>query len=64
LVKAQLLSRLRYPDFPTPIGIFYRKERACYDELMHQQVLDAQKKKMSFQELLEDAETWEITDGE
>jgi hypothetical protein len=31
---------------------------------MHQQVLDAQKKKMSFQELLEDAETWEITDGE
>jgi 2-oxoglutarate ferredoxin oxidoreductase subunit beta len=61
LVKAQLLSRLRYPDFPTPIGVFYRKARESYDHLMHEQVQAAQKKKMSFQELLEDAETWEIS---
>jgi 2-oxoglutarate ferredoxin oxidoreductase subunit beta len=60
LVKAQLLSRLTYPDFPTPIGIFYRKPRAVYDQMMQEQVEMAQKKKMTFQELLEDAETWEV----
>ena len=38
---AFLLSRMRYPEFPEPIGVFRKVERATYDDLINEQVADA-----------------------
>lgn len=35
---AQLLAALQYPDFPTPIGVLHRQERAIYDEELQKQI--------------------------
>ncbi len=42
---AFLLSRLTYPDFPEPMGVFYRVEDDCYENLLEKQVEDAVKAK-------------------
>ncbi len=36
-----LLSRLRYPEFPEPIGVFRDVDRPTYDERINAQVEDA-----------------------
>ena len=38
---AFLLSRMFYPDFPEPVGVFYAVEDDCYEDLLQQQVDDA-----------------------
>jgi 2-oxoglutarate ferredoxin oxidoreductase subunit beta len=38
---AQLLSRLRFPEFPVPLGIFKRETRPSYDQLVNDQVREA-----------------------
>ena len=42
---AFMLSRMSYPDFPEPMGVFYRIADDCYENLLDQQVADAVKAK-------------------
>ncbi len=39
---AFLLSRMSHPDFPEPMGVFYQIEDDCYEDLLTQQVQEAQ----------------------
>ncbi|MEM1109912.1 MAG: thiamine pyrophosphate-dependent enzyme, partial [Planctomycetota bacterium] len=41
LTLAMMLARLHYPDFPEPLGVFYRQEREVYEDLVAGQVDDA-----------------------
>ena len=38
---AYLLSRMRYPEFPEPIGVFRDVDRPRYEERMTQQIDEA-----------------------
>ena len=60
---AYLLSQLRYPDFPTPTGVFRCVEKPSYETLMHAQVEEAksQSSGVSLQELIESAHVWEVS---
>jgi 2-oxoglutarate ferredoxin oxidoreductase subunit beta len=52
---ALVLSRLRGPEFPTPIGVFRAVEIPSYDELLNQQVERAKAgNRVSVQDLLDD----------
>jgi len=42
---AFLLSRMRWPEFPEPVGVFYRIEDDCYEDLLERQVTEAKEKK-------------------
>ena len=35
---AMMLAELRHPDFPEPMGVFYREERATYEDQLHAQI--------------------------
>lgn len=36
-----MLSRMVYPDFPEPMGVFYQIKDDCYEDLLSEQVHDA-----------------------
>lgn len=59
---AFLLSRLRYPDFPDPIGIFRNVERPTYESLVQEQLAQAKKEpgEGSLEDLLHSGETWVV----
>jgi 2-oxoglutarate ferredoxin oxidoreductase subunit beta len=59
---AFLLSRLRYPDFPEPLGVFRAVEQETYDHNVRQQNVDAMAKKGlgDLQGLLNGDETWTV----
>lgn len=65
--KAQILTRL-FDDpltenhLPRPFGVFYAKERACYEDVMAMQIEDtlAAKGKGDLDKLLKGRETWTI----
>ena len=38
---AFMLSRMTYPDFPEPMGVFYNIKDDCYEDLLSEQVHDA-----------------------
>ena len=38
---AFMLSRMVYPDFPEPMGVFYSIKDDCYEDLLAEQVHDA-----------------------
>lgn len=59
---AYLLSRMHYPDFPEPMGVFRCVERPTYEELVMGQVNDAVKAKGPgrLEELYDDGETWVV----
>jgi 2-oxoglutarate ferredoxin oxidoreductase subunit beta len=59
---AYLLSRMRYPDFPEPIGVFRAVERPMYDELLNHQIAQAKAKsgEGDLQKLFESGETWDV----
>jgi 2-oxoglutarate ferredoxin oxidoreductase subunit beta len=60
-VLALLLSRLRAPEFPTPIGVFRSADLTSYDRLLDQQVERAAAgNRKTVQDLL-DVGTWTIT---
>ena len=42
---AMMLARLHYPDFPEPLGVFYREEREVYEDLVAAQVDEAKAKR-------------------
>ena len=59
---AYLLSRMRYPDFPEPIGVFRAVDRPRYDELLNAQVEEARRDKGDgdLQELFDSGDTWVV----
>jgi 2-oxoglutarate ferredoxin oxidoreductase subunit beta len=60
---AYLLSRMHYPEFPEPMGVFRAVDRPKYDELLNQQVEQARQKQGDgdLQALFESGDTWEVT---
>ena len=60
---AFFLSRMHYPEFPDPIGVFRDIKKPSYDYLLNKQVADAKKSKgvHSVQDLLEEGETWTVS---
>ena len=60
---AYLLSRMRHPEFPEPIGIYRAVDRPKYDEELNKQVERAREKKGrgELKELLETSDTWTVT---
>jgi len=59
---AFLLSRLSYPEFPEPLGVFYRVADRTYEELLDEQVKQAIKARGrgTLQELFTAADTYEV----
>lgn len=59
---AYLLSRMRYPEFPDPIGVFRAVERPVYDERMDNQVAEAVEKRGEgdLEQLFNSGDTWEV----
>lgn len=59
---AYLLSRMHYPQFPEPMGVFRAVERPTYEQLMSKQIETAiaSKGDASLDELYDDGETWEV----
>lgn len=57
---AYLLSRMHYPEFPEPMGIFRCVERPTYEDMLTRQVADSVKAKGTGQleSLYDDGETW------
>ncbi|HLQ45334.1 MAG TPA: 2-oxoacid:ferredoxin oxidoreductase subunit beta, partial [Planctomycetaceae bacterium] len=60
---AFLLSRLRHPEFPEPMGVFRAVERTTYDGSVNQQVEDTRKKlgDGDLEKLLNSGDTWYVT---
>ncbi len=59
---AFLLANMSYPAFPEPIGIFRSVEKPSYDDLVTQQIHDAQEKvgKNSLYDLLHSGDIWVV----
>lgn len=59
---AYMLTRMDYPNFPVPIGVFRSVNRPTYEELLLSQVASVKKEKGKgdLQKLLKGSETWEI----
>jgi 2-oxoglutarate ferredoxin oxidoreductase subunit beta len=56
-----LLSRMSYPDFPEPMGIFRQVERPTYDGLLQEQIDTAVSKgDNDLQALVQGRETWTV----
>ncbi len=58
---AYLLSRMHYPQFPEPMGVFRAVERETYEDLLLDQIKTAAAKKpSSLEELFAEGDTWEV----
>ncbi|NNE34421.1 MAG: 2-oxoacid:ferredoxin oxidoreductase subunit beta, partial [Rhodothermales bacterium] len=60
---ANILARVFFdPELPQPFGVFYREERANYDEQLQTQIegVTLKKGKGDLRQLLESGETWVI----
>jgi 2-oxoglutarate ferredoxin oxidoreductase subunit beta len=60
---AYLLSRMRYPEFPEPIGVFRDVDRPPYDVLVNSQIAEAKASKGEgdLQKLFNAGDTWTVT---
>ena len=60
---AYLLSRMTYPDFPVPVGVFYRAERPCLEDIVEKQGNQATASlgAGSLKRLLNSGATWTVT---
>jgi 2-oxoglutarate ferredoxin oxidoreductase subunit beta len=60
---AYLLSRLTYPEFPVPIGVFYSVERPCLEDAMEHQSVQATARlgAGSLERLLDSGSTWTVS---
>jgi len=63
---AYLLSRMHYPEFPEPIGVFRAVDRPKYDELLNQQIEEAIRARGpgNLDSLFHSGETWEVGTSE
>jgi 2-oxoglutarate ferredoxin oxidoreductase subunit beta len=59
---AYILSRMHWPEFPEPLGIFRAVERPTYDALMQEQIDDARQKlgEGDFEALMGEGDTWTV----
>ncbi|MFO0913959.1 MAG: 2-oxoacid:ferredoxin oxidoreductase subunit beta [Pirellulales bacterium] len=59
---AYLLSRMHYPEFPEPIGVFRAVERPMYDQLLNQQISEAIQKRGEgdLDKLFNSGDTWTV----
>lgn len=59
---AFMLARMRYPQFPEPMGIFRALEKPTYDEVANQQVADAiaDKGRGDLNALFNKGDTWDV----
>jgi 2-oxoglutarate ferredoxin oxidoreductase subunit beta len=58
---AFLLSRMRQPDFPEPLGIFRDVEQERYVNLVRQQIVKAKEKgEGDIQQLIDGPDTWKV----
>ncbi len=59
---AFLLARMRYPEFPEPVGIFRDVERPVYDELVERQMQDIvqEKGEGDLEALFNSGDTWTV----
>lgn len=60
---AYLLSRMRYPEFPEPIGVFRAIDAPKYDQELNNQITRAKEEKGEgdLDKLFNSGETWEVT---
>ena len=60
---AYLLSRMRHPEFPEPIGVFRAVDRPRYDEMINSQVNEARKDRGEgdLKKLFRSGETWSVS---
>ncbi|MEX0937561.1 MAG: 2-oxoacid:ferredoxin oxidoreductase subunit beta [Pirellulales bacterium] len=59
---AYLLSRMRHPEFPEPIGVFRAVDHPRYEERINEQILEAQQSKGvgTLEKLFNSGETWSV----
>ena len=59
---AYLLSRMRHPEFPEPIGVFRAVDRPRYDDELNKQLIEARKKQGEgdLDTLFNTGETWSV----
>ena len=59
---AYLLSRMRFPEFPEPIGVFRAVDRPLYDREMNRQIDEAREKRGrgDLNKLFHSGETWTV----
>jgi 2-oxoglutarate ferredoxin oxidoreductase subunit beta len=59
---AYLLSRMRHPEFPEPIGVFRAVDRPKYDEQLNTQVAEAIERQGpgDLQSLFDSGDVWEV----
>jgi 2-oxoglutarate ferredoxin oxidoreductase subunit beta len=59
---AYLLSRMHYPEFPEPIGVFRSVQRPTYENMVMEQVNTAIQKQGpgKIEDLFDDGETWTV----
>jgi 2-oxoglutarate ferredoxin oxidoreductase subunit beta len=60
---AYLLSRMRHPEFPEPLGVLRCVERPLYEDDMNRQITEAKAKRGEgdLNKLFRSAETWTVT---
>lgn len=60
---AYLLSRMRHPEFPEPIGVFRDVDRPKYDEQVNEQIRVAREEKGEgdLEKLFNSGDTWTVT---
>jgi len=63
--RTQILSRMWWPDFPVPVGVFRRVPRPTHDQLLIEQIdganaARAAKGPVDLQKLLASGETWTV----
>ena len=63
--RTQILSRMWWPDFPVPVGVFRRVPRPTHDQLLIEQIdgakaAHAAKGPVDLQKLLASGETWTV----
>ncbi len=63
---AYLLSRMRYPEFPEPIGVFRDVERPIYDDRVNEQLVQAREKRGpgDLNALFNSGDVWEVSPNE
>ncbi len=59
---AHVLSRMHYPDYPEPIGVFRAVERPVFEDAMAKQVAEAVQKKGpgKLEDILTAGDTWDV----
>jgi 2-oxoglutarate ferredoxin oxidoreductase subunit beta len=55
-----VISRMKPPHFPTPVGVIRKVQLPSYDQMLNEQVASQAHKKKSVQELLNSGETWRV----